>query len=167
MQPLVPRLTTQAGRTDLSEDDKARLMRGQAQHDEVGIEAIEAVARVGIPAGAAALLPDVRHDLVLALPGHICIRQDHLHARETQRMMQLHVLHPAGLLLIGPASPFIHKSLIVDIKTMAFLCKDGNHKCHALYHQHWGPLHLLQDLVGAKQFNARLGHMPIALISCD
>ncbi len=64
--------------TDLSQDDKARLVGGQPQHDEVGIQAVQAVPDVGVPAGPATLLSDVGHDLVLALPGHICIRQDHL-----------------------------------------------------------------------------------------
>ena len=58
----------------LSEDDEAGLVRGQAQHDEVGIQAVQAVADVGVPPGAPALLPDVGHDFVLALPGHIGIR---------------------------------------------------------------------------------------------
>ena len=57
----------------LAQDDKAGLVRGKRQHDEVSIEAIEAVSQVGLPAGTAALLPDVGHDLVLALPRHIRI----------------------------------------------------------------------------------------------
>ena len=52
---------------DLPQDDEARLVRGQGKHDEVGVQAVQAVPGVRVPAGAAALLPDVRHDLVLAL----------------------------------------------------------------------------------------------------
>lgn len=62
----------------LAQDDEAGLMGGQGQHDEVGVQAVEAVAQVGLPGGTPPLLPDVLHDLVLPLPGHVCIRQHHL-----------------------------------------------------------------------------------------
>ncbi len=71
------------GRTAcLTQDDKAGLVGGETEHDEVSVKAVEAVARVGVPAGAAALLPDVCHDLVLTLPRHIRIRQDHLRSQD-------------------------------------------------------------------------------------
>ena len=82
-------LSTEACWAHLSEDDKAGLVRGQAEHDEVGVQAVQAVADVGVPPRAAALLPDVRHDLVLALPRDVGIRQDDLrlspHTRQRKR----------------------------------------------------------------------------------
>lgn len=65
----------------LPQYDKARLVRGQAKHDEICVEAVQAVARVGVPAGASALLPNVRHYFVLALPRNIRIRQNDLRVK--------------------------------------------------------------------------------------
>lgn len=62
----------------LTQDRKARLVRGQRQHDEVSIQTVQAVPQIGLPVGPAPLLPYVAHDLVLALPWHIGIRQYHL-----------------------------------------------------------------------------------------
>lgn len=42
-------------------------MRAQAQHDEVGVQAVETVARVDVVVGPAALVTDELHDFVLAL----------------------------------------------------------------------------------------------------
>ena len=53
-------------------------MRGEGQHDQVGVQAVQAVPQVGFPSRAPPLLPDVLHDLVLALPRHVGVRQDHL-----------------------------------------------------------------------------------------
>jgi len=55
----------------LSQNDKAGLMRGKPKHDEVSIQAIEAMPDVGVPAWATPLLPDVGHNLVLTLSRHI------------------------------------------------------------------------------------------------
>ena len=57
----------------LSQDGKMGLMRGKCKHDQVSIQAIQAVLGVGIPAGAVALLAYVSHDFVLSLTWHICI----------------------------------------------------------------------------------------------
>ena len=51
--------------THLSEQAEVRLMRGQGQHDEISIQAVQAMPCVGIPARPAPLLPDHVHDLVL------------------------------------------------------------------------------------------------------
>lgn len=48
-------------------------MRGQSKHDEVSIQAIQAVLGVGVPAWPVALLPDVAHHLMLPLPRSVGI----------------------------------------------------------------------------------------------
>ncbi len=55
-----------------------RLMCGQRQHDEVSIQAVHAVPGVGVPARPAAHLTHKGHGLVLALTGHVAVRQDDL-----------------------------------------------------------------------------------------
>ena len=62
----------------LAEDREVRLVRRQRQHDEVGVEAVEAVARVRLVAGLQPLQPDELHDLVLALAGDRAVGEDHL-----------------------------------------------------------------------------------------
>lgn len=64
----------------LSEDDEAGLVGGQPQHDEIGVQPVQAVAGGGVPPGPPALLAHVRHDLVLPLPGRVGVRQHHLQA---------------------------------------------------------------------------------------
>ena len=51
----------------LSEKAEMWLMRGEGQHDEISIQAIQAVPGVGVPALSPPLLPDHVHDLVLPL----------------------------------------------------------------------------------------------------
>lgn len=53
----------------LTQDGKVSLVRRQAQHDEVSIQAVQDVACVGVEAWLCALLANERHDLVLALKG--------------------------------------------------------------------------------------------------
>ena len=55
-------------------------MRGEGQHDEISIQAVQAVTGVGVPTISAPLLSDHVHDLVLPLPWGIGVRQDHLKA---------------------------------------------------------------------------------------
>lgn len=57
----------------LSQDGKVGLMRGKRKHDQICIQAIQAVFCVGVPAWAVTLLPDVTHHLVFSFPRHICI----------------------------------------------------------------------------------------------
>lgn len=57
----------------LTQDDKVGLVGGETQHDEVRIQAVEAVPCGGVPSRAAPLLPDITHDLVLALPRTVAV----------------------------------------------------------------------------------------------
>ena len=52
------------------------LVRGQRQHDEVGIQPVQDVDEVGIVVGLRPLEADVGHDLVLPLPGDGGIAED-------------------------------------------------------------------------------------------
>ena len=60
-------------RDDLAQEAEVRLVRDEAQHDEVGIQAVQAVPLVGLPgAHGVALRPAyVLHDLMLALARHV------------------------------------------------------------------------------------------------
>ena len=51
----------------LSEKAEMWLMRGEGKHDEISIQAIQAVPGVGVPSLSPALLTDHVHDLVLSL----------------------------------------------------------------------------------------------------
>ena len=62
----------------LSYDGEVRFVRGQPQHDEVRVRPAQHVLGVGVVVGGGPLLANVVHDLVLPLPGHIGIRQNHL-----------------------------------------------------------------------------------------
>mmetsp|Transcript_5938 Transcript_5938/g.21724 ORF Transcript_5938/g.21724 Transcript_5938/m.21724 type:complete len:235 (+) Transcript_5938:3934-4638(+) len=53
-------------------------MRRQREHDQVGVQAVQAVLGVGVEARQAPLAANVVHDLVLALTGHIGVREDDL-----------------------------------------------------------------------------------------
>ena len=53
----------------LSQDGKVRLVRGKRKHDEICVQAIQAVLGVWVPAWTA----NVTHDFVLSLAGHIGI----------------------------------------------------------------------------------------------
>jgi len=57
----------------------------EGQHDEVGVEAVDAVPRVGVVAWQIPLEADVIHDLVLPLPRYVRIRQNHLSSTEETR----------------------------------------------------------------------------------
>eukprot|EP00047_Mylnosiga_fluctuans_P011955 m.23935 g.23935 ORF g.23935 m.23935 type:complete len:497 (-) comp3950_c0_seq2:77-1567(-) len=60
----------------LAQQAEVRLVRRQAQHNQVGIEAVEAVAREGVVVGPLLLRADEVHDLVLALAGHLVAGED-------------------------------------------------------------------------------------------
>lgn len=49
----------------LSDDHEVRLVRQQGEHDQVGVSAVEAVARVRIVSGLGFRLADVIHHFVL------------------------------------------------------------------------------------------------------
>lgn len=57
----------------LAQDGKVGLMSRQSKHDEICIQAVEAVLGVGVPAWSIALLPDVPHYLMLPLTRGVCI----------------------------------------------------------------------------------------------
>lgn len=56
---------------NLAQQAEVRLVRHQRQHDQVRVQAVHAVALVRLVPRAALRQPDVLHDLVFALPGHI------------------------------------------------------------------------------------------------
>ncbi len=55
----------------LSQQTEMRLVGSEREHDEIGIQAIQAVSSVGVPARAASLLPDHVHNFMLTLPWRI------------------------------------------------------------------------------------------------
>lgn len=55
----------------LTEEAEVGVMAEEAQHDEVGVEAVQAVARVGVVARLRLHRADVLLDLVFALSGHL------------------------------------------------------------------------------------------------
>lgn len=57
----------------LSQDGKVRLVRGKRKHDQICIQAIQAVLGVGVPVWTVPLLAYVAHDFVLSFPWHIGI----------------------------------------------------------------------------------------------
>mmetsp|Transcript_64923 Transcript_64923/g.193524 ORF Transcript_64923/g.193524 Transcript_64923/m.193524 type:complete len:284 (+) Transcript_64923:2265-3116(+) len=61
---------------DLPDDAEVRLVRRQAQHDKVGIRAVEAVPGVRVVLRLHALGADVVHDLVLTLAGNVRVVED-------------------------------------------------------------------------------------------
>lgn len=68
------------GWAHLAEDEEMGLVGGDAQHDQVGIEPVQHVLRVGVPPREAPLKPNILDDFVLPLAGDIGVGQDHLHA---------------------------------------------------------------------------------------
>lgn len=58
----------------LAEDGEVGLVGGQTQHDEVRVCPVQAVVRVRVVIGLAALAADVVHDLVLPLARHVGVR---------------------------------------------------------------------------------------------
>jgi hypothetical protein len=54
----------------LTQQREVRLVGGQGKHDQVRVLAVHAVADVGLVVGAGLHVPDVLHDLVLALSRH-------------------------------------------------------------------------------------------------
>lgn len=69
----------------LSQDGKPGLVRGQRQHDEVSVQPVHAVPRVGVVAGGGALLANVGHDLVLALARGVGIGEDDLEGKRGRK----------------------------------------------------------------------------------
>ena len=63
----------------LPQEGKVRVVRGHAQHHEVGVEAVEAVADVGIVSRAGLLVTYVVHDLVLSLARRLVPGEHHAH----------------------------------------------------------------------------------------
>ena len=53
-------------------------MRGQPEHDQIGVGAPDAVVRVGVVRGRVPLFPDVVDDFVLALSRHRSVREDYV-----------------------------------------------------------------------------------------
>ena len=62
----------------LSQDGKVWLMCGQGKHDQISVQAIQAVLGVGVPPRPVALLPNVPHHLVFPFSWHVGVRQDDL-----------------------------------------------------------------------------------------
>ncbi|KAI3480716.1 hypothetical protein L1887_57195 [Cichorium endivia] len=62
-----------------TEEAEVGVVAEEAEHDEVGVEAVEAVADVGVVAGLCLAETDVLHDLVLALTGHVVAGEDDLY----------------------------------------------------------------------------------------
>ena len=60
----------------LAEQAKVWLVRDQGQHDQVGIQAVQAVPQVGLVVRRLLAPANVLHDLVLSLPGDVVARQD-------------------------------------------------------------------------------------------
>ncbi len=54
------------------------VMAQQAQHDEIGIKSVQAVTDVLVVIGLSTGIPDVLHDLVLALAGDFVTREHDL-----------------------------------------------------------------------------------------
>ena len=75
----------------LADDGEVGLVCGQSQHDEVRVGATQTVVGVGVVGRLAALPPDVVHYLVLALAGHVGVRQDHLDAAPAGVGAEAHV----------------------------------------------------------------------------
>lgn len=106
------------GWANLSKDNEAGLMRSQGKHDEISVQAVQAVASVGIPVRPTPLLANIRHDLVLSLPWHIGIRQHHLHTHKPRRRT-----FPA------PTRPHrVHNSARIPVH--AFLRNNGGLRAH-------------------------------------
>ena len=56
------------------EQREMRVVRGEAEHHEVSVEAVEAVPHVRVVARLAAAVADILHDLVLAFPRGLVAR---------------------------------------------------------------------------------------------
>jgi hypothetical protein len=56
----------------LAKQGEMRLVRGQRQEDQVGVQAIQQVARIRVVPARQLHRPDVAHDLVLGLPRDLC-----------------------------------------------------------------------------------------------
>ena len=53
-------------------------MRGQTQHDQIGIGSAQHMLRIGVMVRLSALATNVIHDFVFSLARHIGIRENHL-----------------------------------------------------------------------------------------
>jgi hypothetical protein len=56
------------------------IMRQKSQHDQIGVQAVQTVANVGVVVRLTLGLTDVLHDLVLTLTGDFVSRQDNFAA---------------------------------------------------------------------------------------
>lgn len=65
------RLGARAHNLLLAQDAKVRLVEGEGQEDQVRVEAVQAVPRVGVVLGLALEAAHKLHDLVLALAGRL------------------------------------------------------------------------------------------------
>ena len=63
----------------LPQEGEAGVVGGEAQHHEIGVEAVKAVARVGIVARLTPFPTDKVHDLVLALARAVVAREVDVH----------------------------------------------------------------------------------------
>jgi hypothetical protein len=58
----------------LTKKTKVRIVAQEAEHDQVGVEAVQAVANVGVVSRLRLLEPNVLHDLVLAFSWDLFLR---------------------------------------------------------------------------------------------
>ena len=63
----------------LPQEGEAGVVGGEAQHHEIGVEAVKAVARVGIVARLTSFPTNKVHDLVLALARAVVAREVDVH----------------------------------------------------------------------------------------
>ena len=90
----------------LTQQGKVWVMAQQAEHDQVRVQAVETVARVGVVPRLRTHGADELHDLVLALTRHVVAREDHLHVAPVGVLRDLlgnevvqvhrHALHERG-----------------------------------------------------------------------
>mmetsp|Transcript_23449 Transcript_23449/g.67568 ORF Transcript_23449/g.67568 Transcript_23449/m.67568 type:complete len:396 (+) Transcript_23449:1163-2350(+) len=88
----------------LAEEEEVRLVRDEAEHDEVGVESVQDVGEAGLPVRVAfrrvvgivllPAFPDVVHHLVLPLAGDVGSGHHHVAARHPERIGRLLVFHP-------------------------------------------------------------------------
>mmetsp|Transcript_28056 Transcript_28056/g.61442 ORF Transcript_28056/g.61442 Transcript_28056/m.61442 type:complete len:287 (+) Transcript_28056:1098-1958(+) len=84
----------------LSEQRKVRLVRDHAQHNQIGVEAVHAMARLIRRRAVLSHLTNVVHDLVFSLARHLGARKDHLGAINPRRVRAQLLLDPR---LVPPA----------------------------------------------------------------
>ena len=88
-----------AAKHDLfAQQRKVRVVRDEREHDEVGVEAVEAVPQVRVVVRLHLHAPNVVHDLVLALAGHLVAREDDLAPLPRRVQLELHAHKVAQVL---------------------------------------------------------------------